>query len=183
MIISIGGDLGSGKSTLAKQLAEALGWKRYSMGQLHRDMATSRGITLAEHNKMAENDHKIDLEVDQYQRKLGETEDNFIIEGRTSWHFIPHSFKLYIKVDDIVGANRVLLANREGEDKDMNTVEKVLDSLKNRKYNERKRYLEFFGIDVYDLKNYDYVLDTTKMTPAEVFNETYSIIRNKLIKS
>lgn len=181
MIISLGGDLGSGKSTLAKQLAEALGWKRYSMGQLHRDMAASKGITLAEHNKMAENDHKIDLEVDEYQRKLGQTEDNFIIEGRTSWHFIPHSLKFYIKVADEVGAKRVLLAEREGEDKDVDTIEKVLDSLKNRKDNERKRYLDFFDIDVYDLKNYDFVLDTTDLTPAEVFNEAYRIIRERLM--
>jgi len=180
MIISIGGDLGSGKSTLAKQLAEVLGWKRYSMGQLHRDMASSKGLTLVEHNKLAESDPKIDLDVDEYQRKLGEMEDNFIIEGRTSWHFIPHSLKLYIKVDEEVGAKRVLLAKREGEDKDVDTVEKVLDSLKNRKDNERKRYLDFFGIDVYDLKNYDFIIDTTKLTQAEVFNETYAIIRKRL---
>jgi len=76
MIISIGGDLGSGKSTLAKQLAEALGWKRYSMGQLHRDMAVSRGMTLVEHNKLAESDANIDLEVDKYQENLGKTEDD-----------------------------------------------------------------------------------------------------------
>jgi CMP/dCMP kinase len=181
MIISIGGDLGSGKSTLAKQLAEALGWKRYSMGQLHRDMAASKGMTLVEHNKLAERDESIDLEVDKYQENLGKNEDNFIIEGRTSWHFIPHSFKLYIKVDDLVGANRVLLAKREGEDKEMDTIEKVLNSLRSRKDNERGRYLDFFDIDVYDLKNYDYVLDTTNMTTAEVFNETYRIIRDRLM--
>jgi cytidylate kinase len=180
MIISIGGDLGSGKSTLAKQLAEALGWTRYSMGKLHRDMAASKGMTLAEHNKLAESDANIDLEIDKYQENLGKTEDNLIIEGRTSWHFIPHSLKFYIKVDDNIGAKRVLLANREGEDRDMDTVENVLDSLKTRKDNERKRYLDFFDIDVYDLKNYDYVIDTTNMTTAEVFNESYRIIRERL---
>jgi cytidylate kinase len=180
MIISIGGDLGSGKSTLAKQLAEVLGWKRYSMGQLHRDMAASKGMTLAEHNILAETDPRIDLEVDEYQKKIGETEDNFIIEGRTSWHFIPHSLKLYIKVDEEVGANRILLAHREGEDKSMSTLEDVLTSLKSRKDNEKKRYLDFFGIDVFDSKNYDYVIDTTKITPGEVFNEVYKIIREKL---
>ncbi len=183
MIISIGGDLGSGKSTLAKKIAEVLGWNRYYMGQLHRDMAARNGMTLAEHNKLAESDPKIDLEVDQYQKKLGETEDNFIIEGRTSWYFIPHSLKFYIKVDENVGAERVLLAKREGEDKEMDTVEKVLSSLQARKINERKRYLDFFGIDVYDRKNYDYVIDTTNMTPEQVFNEVYTIISNKLAET
>ena len=180
MIISLGGNQGSGKSTLAKQLAEALGWPRYSMGKLHRDMAASKGMTLAEHNQLAESDPNIDLEVDKYQEKLGKTEDNFIIEGRTSWHFIPHSLKLFVHVDEEVGAKRILAANREGEDKSMDTLENVLLSLKNRKNNERKRYLDFFGIDVYDPKNYDYVLDTTNMTPGEVFSEAYRIIREKL---
>ena len=182
MIISIGGDLGSGKSTLAKKIAEVLGWNRYYMGQLHRDMAARNGMTLAEHNKLAESDPKIDLEVDQYQKKLGETEDNFIIEGRTSWYFIPHSLKFYIKVDENVGAERVLLAKREGEDKEMDTVEKVLSSLQARKINERKRYLDFFGIDVYDRKNYDFVINTDNLTPEQVFNEVYTIIRNKLVQ-
>jgi cytidylate kinase len=183
MIISIGGDLGSGKSTLAKQLAEALGWKRYSMGQLHRDMAASQGITLAEHNKLAETNPQIDLDVDKYQQKLGENEDNFIIEGRTSWHFIPHSFKLYIKVAEKVGAERVLLAKREGEDNNVDTVEKVLESLKNRKENERKRYLDFFNIDVYDHNNYDLVVDTTNLSPEEVFAKIYQAVREKINSS
>lgn len=180
MIISISGNQGSGKSTLAKQLAEVLGWPRYSMGGLHRDMAASKGITLAEHNKLAETDPRIDLEVDEYQKKLGETEDNFIIEGRTSWHFIPHSLKLYIKVDEKVGAERVFLAKREGEDNDVDTTDKVQTSLRKRKSNERNRYLSYFGVDVYDLNNYDYIIDTTKITPGEVFNQAYRIIRERL---
>lgn len=180
MIISIGGNQGSGKSTLAKKLAETLGWPRYYMGGLRREAAAKRGLTLAEYNKLGEVDSSTDTEVDEYQKKLGETEDNFIIEGRTSWHFIPHSLKLYIDVSDEVGAKRIFLAGREGEDKSMNTYEDVLASVKERKISDRKRYLEFFGIDTYDLKNYDYVIDTTNMTQAEVFNEVYAIINTRL---
>jgi len=180
MIISIGGHMGSGKSTLAKQLADALGWPRYYMGGLRREAAIKRGLTLAEYNKLGENDPSTDLEVDEYQKKLGETEDNFIIEGRTSWYFIPHSLKLYVDVSDEVGAERIFLAGREGEDKSMNTYDDVLASIKERKTSDRKRYLEFFGIDTYDLKNYDYVIDTSNITISEVFNEAYAIIREKL---
>jgi predicted cytidylate kinase len=180
MIISIGGHMGSGKSTLAKQLADALGWPRYYMGGLRREAAAKRGLTLAEYNKLGESDPITDLEVDEYQKKLGETEDNFIIEGRTSWYFIPHSLKLYVDVSDEVGAERIFLAGRKGEDKSMNTYDDVLASIKERKTSDRKRYLEFFSIDTYDLKNYDYVIDTTKMTISEVFNEAYAIIREKL---
>ena len=177
MIISIGGNQGSGKSTLAKHLAKTLGWPRYYMGGLRREAAAKKGLTLAEYNKLGEADSRTDLEVDQYQKKLGETEDNFIIEGRTSWHFIPHSLKLYIDVTDEEGARRIFLSNREGEDKTMETLEDVLRSVKTRKTSDRKRYLQFFGIDTYDLKNYDYVIDTTKMTPEEVFDQVCEIVK------
>lgn len=58
--------------------------------------SAKRGMTLAEYNKLGETDPSTDIEVDEYQKKLGETEDNFIIEGRTSWHFIPHSLKFLL---------------------------------------------------------------------------------------
>lgn len=180
MIISIGGNQGSGKSTLAKQLAERLGWPRYYMGGLRREAATKRGLTLAEYNKLGETDPTTDLEVDNYQKKLGETEDNFVIEGRTSWYFIPQSIKFYLDVSDEKGAERIFEAGRRGEDKDMETFEDVLNSVKTRKISDRTRYLKFFGIDTYDLKNYDYVIDTTNLTIAEVFDKVYSIIKEKM---
>ena len=180
MIISIGGNQGSGKSTLAKQLAEVLGWPRYYMGGLRREAATKRGLTLAEYNKLGETDPQTDLEVDEYQKKLGETEDNFVIEGRTSWYFIPQSLKIYLDVSDEKGAERIFGAGRSGEDKDMNTFEDVLNSVKTRKISDRKRYLKFFGIDTYDLKNYDYVIDTTNLTIDEVFDKVYSIVKEKM---
>ena len=182
MIISIGGNQGSGKSTLAKQLAETLEWPRYYMGGLRREAATKRGLTLAEYNKLGETDPMTDLEVDNYQKKLGETEDNFVIEGRTSWHFIPQSLKIYLDVSDEKGAERIFEAGRKGEDKNMETFEDVLNSVKIRKVSDRKRYLKFFGIDTYDLKNYDYVIDTTNLTIDEVFDKVYSIIKEKMAK-
>jgi len=183
MIVSIGGNQGSGKSILAKRLAEVLGWPRYYMGGMRREAATNRGMTLAEYNKLGETDPQTDLEVDEYQKKLGETEDNFVIEGRTSWHFIPQSLKLYLDVTDEEGARRIFLAGRAGEDNSMKTLEDVIISVKTRKASDRKRYLQFFGIDTYDLKNYDYIIDTTKLTPDEVFDRAYSIIKEALAKN
>lgn len=182
MIISIGGNQGSGKSTLAKRLAETLGWPRYYMGGLRREAAAKRGMTLAEYNKLGETDITTDLEVDNYQKELGQTLDNFVIEGRTSWYFIPHSLKIYLDVKDEVGAMRIFKSHREGEDKDMDTYEAVLESIRNRKISDRKRYLQFFGIDTYDLKNYDYVIDTSESSSDEVFAKVYSIIQDHLNK-
>ena len=107
MIISLSGAEGAGKSTIAKMLAAKLGWPRYYMGRIWREKAQEKGLTLVEYQKMGETDPSIDREIDEYQKKLGETLDNFVIEGRTSWYFIPHSFKIFLDVSPEEGAKRI----------------------------------------------------------------------------
>lgn len=184
MIISISGFHGSGKSTVAKKLAKKLSWPRYYMGGLRREAALKRGLTLAEYNKLGETDPSTDLEVDLFQKKLGETEDNFIIEGRTSWHFIPHSLKIYIDVSLEEGANRIFKQlqkeNNRNEDKDLKTLEDVIESLKKRHKSDTLRYKKYFNIDVHDKNNYDYIIDTTNLSIEEVFNNIYSFVNKKI---
>lgn len=188
MIISISGNQGSGKSTIAKQLADKLGWPRYYMGGLRREAAKKRGLTLAEYNKLGESDPNTDLEVDRYQENLGKTQDNFVIEGRTSWYFIPHSLKLYIYVDEAEGARRIFKEletkaseMRNNEDK-VESYEDVLLSVQNRKKSDDIRYRQYFGIDVYDMDNYDFCLDTTKMSKDEVFEAVWAVVRENIDK-
>ena len=175
MIISIGGPAGSGKSSVAQKLADKLGWSRYYIGGIRRQKAKSLGLTLAEYNKLGETDPTTDLVVDEYQKKLGQTQDNFIIEGRTSWHFIPHSFKIYLDVDEKVGAKRILK-----EDLNLRTITDVLRSHRQRKKSDTKRYKKYFNIDVYDHNNYDLIIDTSKLSIDETVNKLYKIIKKKL---
>ncbi len=160
MIISLSGAHGSGKSTLAQRLAVTLGWPRYYMGGLRREAAAKRGLTLAEYNKLGETDPQTDLEVDEYQRLLGQEQDNFIIEGRTSWHFIPHSLKIYLDVDEDEGAQRVFghlqQENKRNEGGRSDTVAAVKDSLRMRLASDNLRYQRYYGIEVYNQKNYDF---------------------------
>lgn len=184
MIISISGDAGSGKSTVAKKLAEKLNWPRYYMGKLRREMAKKKGLTLAEYNKLGEKDPATDTEVDNYQKKLGETKDNFIIEGRTSWHFIPHSLKVYIGVDEKTGAKRIFKElkgkHSRNEDKNLETVAETLKSQRARIKSDKKRYKKYYRIDVYNKKNYDFVLDTTNLNKSQVFAKVYGFVKSHL---
>ncbi len=113
MIITISGQAGSGKSTVARMLAKKLGFKHYSMGDLRRKMALKKGITLAELNKLGEKEDFTDKDVDEHQKRLGEKEDNFVIDGRTSFHFIPHSVKVYLKAGIKERAKRVFQDERK----------------------------------------------------------------------
>ena len=185
MIVSISGSQGSGKSTIAKLIAERLGWPRYYMGALRREAAQKKGMTLAEYNKLGEVDSSTDLEVDNYQKELGEKKDNFIIEGRTSWYFIPHSLKLYIDVKPEIGAERIFKhlkseENNRNEGKGLESIEDVLVSINERMRSDKRRYRKYFNIDVHELNNYDFYIDTSNLTIEEVFDECFSFILEKL---
>jgi cytidylate kinase len=188
MIISLSGTHGSGKSTLAKCLAEKLDWPHYYMGGLNREAAAKRGLTLAEYNKLAEEDPQIDRETDEYQRKLGKTQDNFIIEGYTSWYFIPHSLKIYLDTDKEVAAKRIWKdieekGERRNEDKDMHSWQDVSASINKRIQNEINRYQRYYNIDVHDKSHYDYCLDTTNLTTAEALEKIYDFVKSRIDKS
>jgi predicted cytidylate kinase len=184
MIISLSGAPGSGKSTVAQMLVDKLGWPRYYMGGLRREIAQKRGLTLEEYNKLGETDISTDKEVDEYQKKLGETQDNFIIEGRTSWYFIPHSLKIYIDVSPEVGARRIFDSlqkkNDRNEADNLSTWQDVMVSAKARVESDRRRYRQYYNIDAYDPKNYDFYIDSTDLDPKRLFKAVYDWVKPKL---
>lgn len=190
MIISISGNHGSGKSTVALRLAAKLGWPRYYIGGLRRKAAKKMGLTLAEYNKLGESDPQTDLIVDRYQEKLGKTKDNFIIEGRTSWYFIPHSLKIYLDVNEKVAAARIFKslndqksAKKRNEDKGLDSEKAVLKSLRERKKSDIKRYLKYFKFNPYLRKHYDFYLDTTDLTLSQVFQAVYRFVKENSKKT
>ena len=183
MIITITGEPGSGKSTVGKKLAEKLGYERHYIGQICRDAAKDKGMTLAEYNEYGETHPETDLEVDDYQKKLGKEKNNFIIEGRTSWFLIPHSIKLYITVDPLVGAQRVYeelkKENSRNEDKNIDTVEELVKSQQRRMKSDNERYLKYYNKECFNKDNFDFVIDTSNFTPDEVFEKVWEYIESK----
>jgi cytidylate kinase len=183
MIISISGLPGAGKSTVAKALAKKLNWPTYSIGDLRRQIARDKGMTLTEYNKLGEIDSSTDLEVDEYQEELGKTKDNFIIEGRTSWHFIPQSFKIFLTVDPKIGAERILFdlkeSDKRNEGSNLKTVQDVINSNVERIACDTRRYKKYFQIDAYNQSNYDYILDTSNMNAKEMLTAVYNKVVEK----
>ncbi|HQB50812.1 MAG TPA: cytidylate kinase family protein [bacterium] len=187
MIISFSGWPGAGKSAVAKRIAAELNWPYYSMGQLRRQAAKRRGLTLEEYNQLALTDISTDLEVDEYQTKLGQTEDNFVVDGRTSWHFIPHSYKIFLTVNPLVGAARIFQelqrSSERNEGDGLDSVAAVVKNNLERVENDRQRYQKYFGIDAYDLVNYDEVIDTTVIDLEQVIEKIRQLVQQRLTQA
>jgi cytidylate kinase len=186
MIISINGPAGSGKSSTAKRLAEALGWPHYYMGGLRREAARQRGLTLAEYNKLGESDPSTDNDVDDEVKRLGREKDDFIIESRTAWHFIPHSLKVYLDVNEQVAAERVWRDlqrdDARNEASDLHSVDDVLASHKQRRASDTERYRKYYGFDCYDQSHFDLVIDTSNQTIDETVEVMKKAVRERMNK-
>ncbi|MEW5936352.1 MAG: (d)CMP kinase [Candidatus Thermoplasmatota archaeon] len=163
MIITISGPPGSGKSTIGRMLAERLGWDYISVGEIFRQMATDRGMSLAEFSTLAERKHSIDLDLDR--RVVDAVQNSMVVEGRLAAHMLTRhripALKVWIDADTEERAMRV--ARREYA-----SPEAVLGEIEARESSERRRYKEIYGIDAQDTAIYDIVIDSTHLNPSEI---------------
>lgn len=164
--ISLAGDLGSGKSTVGKILSQRLGAEVYSTGTIQRQIATEMGMTTLQLNQYMETHPEIDGKIDDGLRALEHSEKNLIIDSRMAWHFVPSSFSVYMAADSYVSAERILKAGRESEP--FKTVEEAVASISDRRKSEMFRYSHLYGVNIKDLENYDYVIDTSYIPPEIV---------------
>ena len=175
MIITISGMLGSGKSTIAKLLAKKLDYKHCSTGDLMRKMASERSISLMELSKIAEIDAQIDKDLDDAQIKLGKNMDDLVLDARLGFYFIPKSFKIFLKCDKKIAAERVFSAFRNKESGRNNeglsgNTEDIFNSLKKRRHSEQKRWSSMYGINYEDESYYDLVINTSNKTPEDIID-------------
>jgi len=94
-IITISGKPGSGKSSTADKVAELLGYSRYSSGDMVRNLLSREGLTLAEYNRQATDNHSLDDKIDQMLRGLRNKND-IVIDSRLGFYWLPESFKVYL---------------------------------------------------------------------------------------
>ena len=157
MLLTVSGPAGSGKSTTAAGLAEALDFEHVSGGDIFRELAAERGYSAVEFNKLAEEDDQIDRDLDRRLHEIATERDDLIIESRLAgWLAGEHAdLRLWLDAPVDVRARRV--ADREDKPVDVARRETL-----ERAESERKRYREYYGIDVTDLSIYDVVLNTSR---------------------
>ncbi len=172
-IISISGLPGSGTTTAAKKLSEMTGMDIISTGEIFRELAKEKGYTVEEFGIVAEKDKEIDLELDD--RMIEKAQPGNIMEGRLTGQMLNRSskgaFKVWIEADKDVRLKRI--AEREGM-----SLKKTKELVDQREKSERKRYIDYYGIDLLDKKIYDLVIDSGKNTPEEIASKIIEGVRD-----
>jgi cytidylate kinase len=161
-IITIAGSLGSGKSSSAKAVANALGFRHFSSGDLFREIAAQRGESIEAMNISAEVQRDIDLKVDKLLQEMYRTDKKLVIDSRMAWRWMPHSFKVFLVLDADTAAERIFnqLMEEGRLSEDAQSVEEVRDSIDRRFASEQKRYAALYGVNPTDPLNFDIVINT-----------------------
>ena len=170
-IISICGDLASGKGTVSNILLKDLEYNIiYKNGEYFRKLAKEHGMDITSFNKYVEKHPEIDIAVEKSAGDYAKTHDKFIIDARLGWYAVPQSFKVYLKVDLEVSAQRAFNDKNRKSTENFATIEEQKADIQKRYKLENLRYWNLYKVRKDDMSNYDLVVDTTKLTPQEVAN-------------
>lgn len=164
MLITISGVPGSGKTTVARLLAERLGLPHVYAGDLYRQEAKRRGLTLAAFNALCERDYSIDRALDARMAERARAGD-VVLEGRLAGYLAAenglNALKVWLDASDETRARRV--AQREASD-----WRAVLEENRLRHQSDAARYRAIYGYDLADHGVYDVVLATDDQTPEQL---------------
>lgn len=133
-----------------------------------------RGMDILQANFANAETGEIDKIVDDKMREINASGDRVVIDSRTAWHFIPNSFKVFLDLDLLTAAERILSnmdeARREREHIPADPHE-YAEQLRLRQEAEIRRYIKLYNIEPFNLENYNIVIDTKNTDPQRIANE------------
>lgn len=175
MNISITGNLGSGKSSVAKILKEN-GYEIFSTGSVFRQLAMEKGVSVEEFNRQvneaaSRGDRSVDKMIDDTTTRIDAERDNVVFDSRLAWNFAPKSFKVFVITDIDESSRRVFNDSVRASSEAYQSQEECRRALIHRQKLETVRYKEIYGIDYYDMSNYNLVIESTNALPEEIAQE------------
>jgi cytidylate kinase len=164
LTIAVSGEHGAGKSTVARALAKVFNLRYVSAGMIFRQLAEEHNKTLTEFSVMAEQDSKIDQAIDE-RTKQEATKGNVVIDAYIAGWVARDlaDLKIYLRAPFEIRIQRI--AKRE-----QRPYEEVLEETRSREESQRRRFQDFYGIDVGAIQLFDLVLNTAKWDARGVIN-------------
>jgi len=172
VLLTISGPSGSGKTTVANSLSQRLGFAHISAGEVFRELARERALSLEQLSKLAEKDPEIDQMVDTRQAELAQSHENVIVDGRLSGWVLKGDIAVWLKAPLEVRAERI--ARREDKDRAI-----ALRETRTRDSSEAARYLAFYNIDTVNLDIYDLIIDTRHWDQFAVIDIITQAVRSR----
>jgi len=166
-IITLAGDIASGKGAVSHIMQTKLNYQIYKNGEYFRELARQHNMSIKDFNIYVESHKEIDFQIEKSAQEYASLHDNLIVDARLGWYAIPHSFKVYLTVELEEAAKRVLNDENRGKVEKYIDLEHAKGEIAERFKLENDRYFKIYNVKKHDMSNYDYVLDTTNISPDE----------------
>lgn len=171
LFVTVSGPPGSGVTTLCEELSKALNCGYVSGGELFREIADDRDMTLtqlvAEASESDEVDRALDRRLRTISEKWGSANKAFILESRLAGWIAGNraDLRIWLEAPDEVRAERT--RDREEMTAEMQVREVI----------EEIRYESYYDIDLSDRSIYDLVINTGRWSSAGTLEIVLSAIR------
>ena len=138
-------------------------------GDVFREEARSRGLSVEELSSVAKQDSDVDVHLDNLLKKRMSSPDSpEIVESRLSGWWAHKNelecLRVWVSVSDQERARRI--QKREGGE-----FSDCLERSQQRQEDDMARYSSLYGIDLDDMSPYHLVIDADSKDEFEVFNE------------
>jgi CMP/dCMP kinase len=176
MIIIISGLPGAGKSTVAKLVAQKLDYKHYSTGDIQRDLAKKKGVSLKEWHDIQVKDPQSDIMVDDCTKDVLRNEGDIVFDSWVAPCFADDAIKVFLTCEETERARRRVMQKRKEEK--FETIEESVLGMRERVENNRQRWIKLYNYDFLEMAQYDLIIDTTKITIDQVAEKVVNYIKD-----
>ncbi|SEQ04752.1 (d)CMP kinase [Natrinema salaciae] len=170
LFITVSGPPGCGATTLCEQLADAIGCPYVSGGDIFRELAEDRDMSLNQLTAKADESDEIDRALDerlqQIAEKWGTASKPFILESRLAGWLAGDRADLRIWLDAPEEVRLERIDERIETEAEMRV----------REVSEAGRYQSYYEIDIGDRSFYDLHLNTARWSKRAVFTIVGSAI-------
>ena len=160
LFVTVSGPPGCGATTLVEGIAESLDCGYVSGGELFREIAAERDMSLsqliAETGESEEIDRALDRRLRRIAEKWGAANKAFVLESRLAGWIAGNRADIRIWLD----APDEVRADRTAERQEMTSEMQVREII------EEQSYKSYYGIDLSDRSIYDLVINTGRWDAA-----------------
>ena len=172
--VTVSGHPGSGTSTLVRGLMDRFGWTSLNGGDVFREEAKRRGMSLGDFGELCKNELDVDRSLDELlrQRMQGSDAAN-VVESRLAgwWAYrleLP-CLRIWLDVSDEERARRV--SEREGL-----ALADALEANRARAAVDGERFMSLYDLVPEDPEPYTHVLDATTLNATQILDHVVALL-------